>query len=109
MDSVVRRNDVRIPLKVTVDITSLDVRQHAQEGHTENVSAHGARVVTSKPLPLNEKLNVRSLLGSHRSRAKVVYCEPLGVNSFAVGLQMLAVSGDWNSPQKGNSSVQARR
>lgn len=108
MDSVVRRADVRIPLRVTVDITSLDVRQHAQAGLTENVSAHGARIVTSKPLPLNEKLNVRSLLGSHRSRAKVVYCEPLGVNSFAIGLQMLAVSGEWNSPQKELSSNYAR-
>jgi hypothetical protein len=108
MDSVVRRLDVRVPLRVTVDISSLDVRNHAQEGLTENVSAHGARVVTSKPLPLNEKFNVRSLLGSLRSRARVVYCEPLGVNSFAIGLQMLAVSGEWNISQKGSSPNSTR-
>jgi hypothetical protein len=29
-------------------------------------------------------------------RARVAYCEPLGVNSFAVGLQLLAATGNWN-------------
>lgn len=100
MDSALQRSDVRIPLRITVDLASLDVRQQAQEGITENVSAHGARVVTSKPWPLNEPLNLRSMLGSFRSRARVVYCEPLGVNSFAIGLQMSAVSGEWKLPQK---------
>jgi len=31
-----------------------------------------------------------------RARARVAYCEPLGVNSFAVGLQLLAATGKWN-------------
>jgi hypothetical protein len=43
-------------------------------------------------------LNLRSLMGNFKSRARVVYCEPLGTNSFAIGLQLFAVAGDWKSP-----------
>jgi hypothetical protein len=98
MEIVVRRLDDRIPLRVTVDLRSLDIRQRAQEGVTENVSAHGARIVTYTPWKPNERLNLRSLMGNFKSRARVVYCEPLGTNSFAIGLQLFAVAGDWKSP-----------
>jgi hypothetical protein len=98
METVVRRLDDRIPLKVTVDLRSLDIRQHTQEGITENVSSRGARVVTNRPWKPNERLNLRSLMGNFKSRARVVYCEPLGSNSFAIGLQLFAVIGDWKSP-----------
>src|SRR5438876_7724215 len=57
------RGEGRTPLKVMVDLSSLDVRRPAQEGITENVSARGARVVTNKPWQPNERLNVRSLQG----------------------------------------------
>jgi len=98
MDAVVSRSDSRFPLRVTVDLRSLDIRQSAQEGVTENVSAHGARVVTYTPWKPNERLNLRSLMGNFKSRARVVYCEPLGANSFAIGLQLFAAAGDWKSP-----------
>lgn len=98
MDAAVSRSDSRIPLRVTVDLRSLDIRQSAQEGVTENVSAHGARVVTYTPWKPNERLNLRSLMGNFKSRARVVYCEPLGANSFAIGLQLFAIAGDWKSP-----------
>jgi len=91
------RGESRTPLKVMVDLSSLDVRRPAQEGITENVSARGARVVTNKPWQPNERLNVRSLLGSFRSRARVVYCQALGHGSFAIGLQLVAAAGDWMS------------
>jgi len=33
--------------------------------------------------------------GDFRARARVVYCESLGRDSFAIGLQLLAASGGW--------------
>ena len=30
-----------------------------------------------------------------RARARVVYCDPIGPNSFAIGLQLLASAGQW--------------
>jgi hypothetical protein len=93
------RLETRTPLRVAVDLASLEIRYPALQGVTENVSLHGARVVTAAPLPLNERLNIRSLVGSLRSRARVVYCEPRPGGEFVVGLQLSATAGDWTLPQ----------
>ena len=95
MQALAKRLEDRIPLTVRVDLCSLDVRHPAQEALTENVSTHGARVVSNNPWRLNERLNLWALPGDFRARARVVYCEPLDDNSFAIGLQLLAASGGW--------------
>ncbi|MGB8474509.1 MAG: PilZ domain-containing protein [Candidatus Acidiferrum sp.] len=99
MESEARRLENRAPVRVTVDLSGLDVHTAAQQGITENVSARGARVVTSKPWQPNEHVKVRSLLGSLRSRARVVYCQPLGKDSFAIGLELFVSVGEWTMPQ----------
>jgi PilZ domain len=93
-----KRTEDRTPMKVTVDLSSLDIRTPAQEGVTENVSPRGARVVTNKPWKPNDRLNLRSLLGNFRSRARVVYCVPVDGEKFAIGLQLFATAGNWKSP-----------
>jgi PilZ domain len=98
MDSEVRRLQNRSPVHVTVDLSGLDVHTAAQRGVTENVSARGARVVTSKPWQPNDHVTVRSLLGNLRSRARVVYCQPLGNDSFAIGLELFVSVGEWTLP-----------
>jgi hypothetical protein len=98
MNSLVHRVESRLPAKIVVDLSSLDVRTPAQEGVTENVSSRGARVVTNWAWQPNERLNVRSLLGNFRSRGRVVYCQSLGNGTFAIGLQLFAATGDWRSP-----------
>jgi hypothetical protein len=98
MDPASKRTESRTPMKVSVDLSSLDVRTPAQEGVTENISPRGARVLTSKPWKPNERLNVRSLRGNFRSRARVVYCVPVDKDQFAVGLQLFAAAGKWRSP-----------
>jgi PilZ domain len=108
MQTATHRAEERTPLRVTVDLASLDVHATAQRGITENVSAHGARVVTSHAWRRNERLNVRSLLGDLKSRARVVYCEPLGVESYAVGLELSAKVGEWGSPhERAGTNAQA--
>ncbi|MBV9885772.1 MAG: PilZ domain-containing protein [Acidobacteria bacterium] len=97
-DPVAKRAEERTPLEVIVDLSSVDLRSPAQAGVTVNVSARGARVLTTKPWKPNERLNVRSLLGSFRSRARVVYCVPAENNEFAVGLQFFAAVGQWRVP-----------
>src|SRR5271168_750402 len=99
MTSEARRLEDRSPVHVTVDLSGLDVHTVSQQGVTENVSARGARVVTSKPWQPNEHVTVRSLLGSLRSRARVVYCQPLGTDSFAIGLELFVSVGEWTMPQ----------
>jgi len=99
MENEARRLQDRSPVHVTVDLSGLDIHTAAQQGITENVSARGARVVTNKPWHPNEHVKVRSLLGSLRSRARVVYCEPLGNDSFAIGLELFVSVGEWTLPQ----------
>jgi len=95
MQALAHRSEERIPLAVRVDLCSLDMRHRAHEGITENISSHGARVVSSQPCKAKERLNLRSLRGELRARARVVYCEPAGPHSFAIGLQLVAVAGKW--------------
>jgi len=95
MQALAHRAEKRIPLAVRVDLSSLDVRHRAHEGITENVSSHGARIVSSQPCKAKERLNLRSLRGDFRARARVVYCEPVGPHSFAIGLQLVAAAGNW--------------
>lgn len=99
MHSTLRRVEDRAPVHVTVDLSGLDVHTVAQQGVTENVSARGARVVTNKPWQPNDHVKVRSLLGSLRSRARVVYCQPLGKDSYAIGLELFVTVGEWTMPQ----------
>jgi hypothetical protein len=94
-----RRTENRMPMKVTVDLSSLDLRTPAQEGVTENVSPRGARVLTNRPWKPNDRLNVRSLRGNFRSRARVVYCVPVEGERFAIGLKLFAAAGNWRSAE----------
>lgn len=93
-----KRLEERKYMRVGVDLSTMDVRTPAYSGVTDNVSRHGARVLTSKALKPNERLNVRSMLGSYRSRARVVYCIREG-EMYAIGLQFYASAGDWVSPE----------
>lgn len=98
MPSAATRAETRKPLRVRVDLSSVDARLPAREGVTVNVSAHGARVVLSQEMPRELRLNVRSMLGSLKSRARVVYCERMENGMFAVGLELFATMGDWVIP-----------
>src|SRR5260370_3407227 len=94
-----KRAEERKYLKIAVDLSSVDVRTPAYSGVTDNVSSHGARVLTSKALESNQRLNVRSMRGSYRSRARVVYCVPAEDGLYAVGLQFYDSVGEWISPE----------
>jgi archaeosine-15-forming tRNA-guanine transglycosylase len=98
MLSEAHRTGDRKRVRLAVDLSGLDVHTAAQQGITENVSPHGARVVTSKPLNPNDRVIVRSLLGNLRSRGRVVYCEKLESGSFAVGLELFVSVGEWTLP-----------
>lgn len=92
-----KRLEERKYMRVGVDLSGLDVRTPAHSGVTDNVSGHGARVLTAWPVKPNERLNLRSMAGSYRSRARVVYCVPEG-ELYALGLQLYASAGEWISP-----------
>ena len=82
------RMEKRIPIAIVVRLT------HAQDQpaskpeltYTDNVSAHGARVVSSRPWQIGEVAQVTSLKDEITIRGKVVYCQKLPDNRYLIGL-----------------------
>ena len=62
---------------------------------TENVSARGARVVSTRRWEQGERLTFVSRTGEFRSSARVAYCHPLHGEGFAVGVEFLEATGRW--------------
>ena len=62
---------------------------------TDNVSSHGMRVRTYRPWKRDTHLIVQSSEGELWGRAKVVYCLTLPGNTFALGLEFVARTGEW--------------
>jgi hypothetical protein len=54
---------------------------------TENVSPKGARIQTDRPWETGRVLRLDSSAGQFLTRARVVYCQPLSSNTFAIGLE----------------------
>jgi hypothetical protein len=67
---------------------------------TVDISSHGARVVSKSFRELNQRLLIRSIRGNLFSYARVVHCQFLKKDSYAVGLQLYQTIGDWTAPDK---------
>lgn len=62
---------------------------------TENVSAHGARVMSVRRWEQGERLTLVSRSGEFRSSARVAYCQHLQGDGFAIGVEFLEPKGRW--------------
>jgi PilZ domain len=91
----VRRRETRVPMEVGVQISGHRTFPGAETTFTENVSARGARVFSSRRWKTNEQLTIATLTGSFRSAARVAYCYSIAENGFAIGLEFLDSSGTW--------------
>lgn len=88
----VRRADERIDTKVTALLVGKQDMMGVEIGLTDNISSHGARVITTSQWPLDNTI-LLSLPGFHfTSAARVAYCDPIGDGRFGVGLQFAGLS-----------------
>ncbi len=85
-----RRIESRTPTIVAVELSILDEPLTMEIASTENISLHGARVVTRRRWQPNDRVLVHSLRGDVGSQARVVYCEALQKNAFAIGLELFS-------------------
>lgn len=92
---LVHRRETRVPMEVGVQISGHGALPGAETTFTENVSARGARVFSSRRWKINERLIIATLTGSFRSVARVAYCQNIAENGFAVGLEFLDSTGNW--------------
>ena len=89
------RYEKRVPMTVAVNISSLQRSPGVETTFTENVSARGARVVSSRRWQPGERLCFALLPGDFRATARVVYCHPQRDDEFAIGLEFLGTVARW--------------
>ncbi len=89
------RRETRVPMEVGVQITGHRAYPGTETTFTENVSSHGARVLSVRRWKRNEQLTIATLTGSFRATARVAYCQTVRERGFAVGLEFLNPTGTW--------------
>jgi hypothetical protein len=93
------RMEKRIPIAVVVRLTDAQGRpaSEAELTYTDNVSAHGARVVSIRPWQIGEVAQVTSLKDEISIRGKVAYCLMLPDNRYSVGLDFMDRRVTWSA------------
>jgi PilZ domain len=89
------RAETRTPTRVGLELSSPDEPLTYEITFTENVSPHGARVLTRKQWNPNDSILVKLPQESRPSRARITYCQPLRADEFATGLQFSFLVYDW--------------
>ena len=94
-----QRLEARIPARVGLELSGPDEPLIYETAFTENVSSHGARVVTKRRWSPNDSVLVKLPQECLSSRARITYCQPLKGDEFAMGLQfsLVVYDCDWIS------------
>jgi hypothetical protein len=82
------RIEKRIARAVPVEIRPEDEGMPEERTLTENVSAHGARVLMDRELRPGQRVMVISPKEGVSALGQIVYCEVLAESRFAVGLEL---------------------
>jgi hypothetical protein len=82
-------------MAVPLYLVSLTDPRAAEPVLTENVSSHGARVITKQRWQPGEQPRITPLSGEFYLSAHVVYCKPLPPKGFCVGLVFPERSVNW--------------
>lgn len=93
------RIDPRVPMEVAVQISGHSETPGVEMTFTENVSARGARVLTSRRWRQHDMLMLASPTG-FKSPGRVAYCEHGREESFVIGVELLQPGGQWVVPGK---------
>lgn len=93
------RRDKRIPLEVPISLQCIGASDSPEEAVTQNVSVHGARLMTRQRWDPREHVQVYARASKYVFRVRVVYCQPHGKESFFVGLELRkGFAGWWEGP-----------
>jgi PilZ domain-containing protein len=92
MSSTEGRIEKRFRLRIPLELSKLQDPNRKERTVTENVSSIGARVLTLRAMQPNERLMVGFLELNLRTQARVVYCQRLPDEHFALGLQFQGMS-----------------
>jgi hypothetical protein len=92
------RSERRIAKTVSVEVCLQDEAMLREVALAENVSAHGVRVLLERKWRPGQRVLVSSPKEGVRSQAKIVYCQRVAENRFAVGLELSRRVELWARP-----------
>jgi hypothetical protein len=86
------RSGRRIPQILAAELSDPDKSVPKEMTLTENVSLHGARVVTVRRWLPETRVLVTFLRNGLRSEARVAYCQRKETGGFAIGVELSGAS-----------------
>jgi hypothetical protein len=91
------RSEERISSNEPVQLSRVDRPSLTESTRTQNISPHGARVITQRIWRPGIHLLISSLRSDFRAQARVAYCRSFASSTFAIGLEFLIQAGSWPS------------
>src|SRR5207245_4752843 len=95
------RIEKRVPMTVKVYLVRTKEPHTSEKALTENVSPHGARVVTKQIWQPGEEPLITPLASDFPQQARVVYCHPRANGGFCVGVEFERCSVKWGDSTVG--------
>ena len=90
------RLEKRLATSVPVYLASLADPRDRERTVTENVSPHGARVISKRSWRSGEQVFITPLTGEFPQVGNVIYCMPVG-ERFCVGVEFPTRAVKWDS------------
>jgi len=93
LDNLSGRSEKRLPIAVVVRLEGLGLEgarkyeKGSEKTYTDNVSGHGARLMTARSWYPGEQAEITALNEKVALRGEVVYCQKLNEGRFFVGLK----------------------
>ncbi len=84
------RRERRIAVDIAMELSNADEPFAHETAPTQNVSRHGARVLTKARWRPNDRVLVHLPRAVDRSQARIAYCAPISEHAFATGLKFLS-------------------
>jgi len=92
------RSERRIVKGVSVEIRVQDEPELERMALTENVSAHGARILVERELRPGHYVLVKFAKEGVQSQARIVYCRHVAARKFVVGIELSSRAEMWATP-----------
>ena len=98
MAAPIGRSDRRVKKEAVLELARADDPQLKETAIAQNVSARGMQIATEDVWLPGDAVLLSSPESGLRTHARVVYCQPMKNNRFAVGLELLAPLGERTKP-----------
>ena len=90
------RIEKRLPTSVPVYLASIGEPRARERTLTENVSPHGARVISKRPWQSGEESLITPLTGEFPQVGRVIYCLPTARQRFCLGVEFPSRAVKWD-------------